>query len=101
MLSVTTATDPVISRQHPRRAAQRRPCMCQMREEDYLTTARCADHYHTGCFSLHHLILVSESKLQRCSYLRRPKRLVATKMRAQPTIRKRPIVARPTLLLMR
>ena len=62
----------------------------------------CADHYHTGCFSLHHLVLVPETKLQRCPYLRLPKRLVATKrpVDGRPAIRKRPLVG-STLLLMR
>mmetsp|Transcript_22614 Transcript_22614/g.43922 ORF Transcript_22614/g.43922 Transcript_22614/m.43922 type:complete len:130 (+) Transcript_22614:188-577(+) len=54
-------------------------------------------HYHTGCFTLFHLVVVPDTKPQKCPYVRPLKRKVAFKVR----VASRKPRNNPRLLLMR
>jgi hypothetical protein len=57
-----------------------------------------ADHYHTGCFTLFHLVVVPDTKPQKCPYVRPVKRM-KVHHKARQTIRKSR--NHPGLLMMR
>mmetsp|Transcript_33289 Transcript_33289/g.84056 ORF Transcript_33289/g.84056 Transcript_33289/m.84056 type:complete len:131 (+) Transcript_33289:165-557(+) len=55
-------------------------------------------HYHTGCFTLFHLVVVPDTKPQKCPYVRPLKRKVSFKVRHDKSRKPR---NNPRLLLMR
>ena len=57
-------------------------------------------HYHTGCFTLFHLVVLPDTKPQKCPYLRPTKRRVAFKVRQDKDKSRKPR-NNPRLLLMR